>query len=1139
MTALASTVDGTMADPTLNSKFFEKCALITTGNVQTRTLPMGLTFSTTDCSFSGTPLSVAAVTTAFCSDPAYTSQATCEASVQTWNATTLKCSNPDYLYATQAVCTSTKNKWYKIGSSIPYRITMTYHNSAGEQSTITTTVGIGAYKAPTGFALSQSDKLILHVQAQSGYFITDIVPTVTTTASVGAYARSNIIAGATSATGVAKIVDTVANKIGINKLVALYVNDSTPFAINGFISVLGTCSNATYVTKTSCLGAAGTWTSSGKVAKIFDKDDTYGVLYVENISPNNQYFATNDKISSDALGEVAASFITEADDSYLFSDATADNDSQFYTAKYGIQKIVSIYETGSTKFIKPIVPIGDDSLSAANGTTFKISPALPAGVNFDTATGIISGAFSADLATTKFTVTATNSLGSNSTFINLSAITAPGDFAVSNKQIITVTSTALFKEGEELIQPIAPPSTEALKAKVLKILNNYQMAIEVYNGDFLAGASIDNGNVFKTEKTSIIPTNTCSNANYTTKASCEAASYVWSPGPIYYNTALTLNSSGSYVVGDTITTTGVVAANTNGAGAKALVVNVFTSARDILYVQYFTQTATGVATAKTFYEGDTVNSGTTIYQVNGTNMKLELTSNTGFLSGQDVATTSHASAYAYALNGSIISVSDITKQPAGTLFKVGDAIYNDETTSIATNNTTISSSTFDNLFVLERGKKTSIHGFQTTGNGMIFTITPALPTGLALDPSTGSISGTPTYLTARRDYLITGTNFINSTLYTVSLEVRDYFQLADKSGVSSYLFHKVGDAQINRKCRINASDILSGPPSKALDIRCFLDGEEEDMFFSGLNFNALVGAGICQYIQYAPYFFEQWSPKTSAGTSTKYPVSLTVKTGCISSGNIPTPDLCEAYYATSTHPEYPNCDEGFLTYTQEVWTTDASSVCNTVASSTVQKVQCGGNRYNCASGPVRDLLTPAQMNLGFRSMIYSSSTGADISWPISAPTTHGDGTNLRVANGTVNNACLTTNADANTWTGTVKSINMASHPFGMYDPITDSYPGANPFYTFYCMDAAKDIKARIRVSVREWDRTFRIDSGIDTQTTNTLMNAGVTLDTFGIKYNNYSDWDDDYSLSGAAGYSGGSCGSIGAGTDYKFPEDKL
>jgi hypothetical protein len=179
------------------------------------------------------------------------------------------------------------------------------------------------------------------------------------------------------------------------------------------------------------------------------------------------------------------------------------------------------------------------------------------------------------------------------------------------------------------------------------------------------------------------------------------------------------------------------------------------------------------------------------------------------------------------------------------------------------------------------------------------------------------------------------------------------------------------------------------------------------------------------------------------------------------------------------------------------------------------------------------------MNLGFRSMIYSSSTGADISWPISAPTTHGDGTNLRVANGTVNNACLTTNADANTWTGTVKSINMASHPFGMYDPITDSYPGANPFYTFYCMDAAKDIKARIRVSVREWDRTFRIDSGIDTQTTNTLMNAGVTLDTFGIKYNNYSDWDDDYSLSGAAGYSGGSCGNIGAGTDYKFPEDKL
>lgn len=43
---------------------------------------------------------------------------------------------------------------------------------------------------------------------------------------------------------------------------------------------------------------------------------------------------------------------------------------------------------------------------------------------------------------------------------------------------------------------------------------------------------------------------------------------------------------------------------------------------------------------------------------------------------------------------------------------------------------------------------------------------------------------------------------------------------------------------------------------------------------------------------------------------------------------------------------------------------------------------------------------------------------------------------------------------------------LAADPFmGLASPI-------NPFYTFYCLDTAMDIKARIRMVVREWDRIF-------------------------------------------------------------------
>jgi hypothetical protein len=60
----------------------------------------------------------------------------------------------------------------------------------------------------------------------------------------------------------------------------------------------------------------------------------------------------------------------------------------------------------------------------------------------------------------------------------------------------------------------------------------------------------------------------------------------------------------------------------------------------------------------------------------------------------------------------------------------------------------------------------SVAGTVTT-----FSVSPALPAGLSLDPTTGTISGTPTVVTAQATYTITASNASGSTTATVQIAV--------------------------------------------------------------------------------------------------------------------------------------------------------------------------------------------------------------------------------------------------------------------------------------------------------------------------------------------------------------------------------
>jgi hypothetical protein len=76
----------------------------------------------------------------------------------------------------------------------------------------------------------------------------------------------------------------------------------------------------------------------------------------------------------------------------------------------------------------------------------------------------------------------------------------------------------------------------------------------------------------------------------------------------------------------------------------------------------------------------------------------------------------------------------------------------------------------------------------------------------------------------------------------------------------------------------------------------------------------------------------------------------------------------------------------------------------------------------------------------------------------------------------------------------------------------------NPFYTFYCMDAAFDIKARIRLVVRDWDRVFPENGRLELISDINLGTNG-RQDVYQVEeipddqdphnmYNDLADWDD-------------------------------
>ncbi|WP_281240217.1 putative Ig domain-containing protein [Flavobacterium praedii] len=126
---------------------------------------------------------------------------------------------------------------------------------------------------------------------------------------------------------------------------------------------------------------------------------------------------------------------------YYFDDVKMVEIAKEPVLSYGVT--AQIYPLG-----KPIYPLSINNsggLVPVNG--YSISPALPAGLSFDTTTAAISGTPSTLTLSTLYTVTGTNSLGSGSTTISLNVVR---DFKSNNFTIETTGETCLGEKNGEI-----------------------------------------------------------------------------------------------------------------------------------------------------------------------------------------------------------------------------------------------------------------------------------------------------------------------------------------------------------------------------------------------------------------------------------------------------------------------------------------------------------------------------------------------------------------------------------------------------------------------------------------------------------------------------------------------------------------
>ncbi len=401
-------------------------------------------------------------------------------------------------------------------------------------------------------------------------------------------------------------------------------------------------------------------------------------------------------------------------------------------------------------------------------SSYAISPALPAGLSFNTSTGVISGAPTATSASTNYTITAnylsgvTATATINITVLNPTLSYTGSPFTYYNGiTISSLTPTVTGTPTSYGISPVLPaglsfntstgvisgtPSATAAAA-------NYTITAN-YLGGVTATATIN--------VTVLNPTLNYTGSPFTYYAGATISSLTptVTGSPTSYGivpalpAGLTLNTSTGVISGTptvvSVATNYTITANYLGGGTATKTINITVLAQTISYTgSPFTYLTFVPITTLT----PTVTNSPSSYSISpALPTGLSFNTSTGVISGTPTVITPTAT---YTITANYLAGYSVSTAISITVNLGPPIISYTPSTNIYTTGIAITALTPTN----------------TGGAAASYSISPSLPAGLSINTSTGVISGTPTATITATVFTITATNTGGSGTTTVNLTV--------------------------------------------------------------------------------------------------------------------------------------------------------------------------------------------------------------------------------------------------------------------------------------------------------------------------------------------------------------------------------